>query len=162
MTMNFREQGLAPIGAAGESGQASRSAAMDHSLAYALLRVMLGVNIAMHGISRILAGVGIFAAGLEKQFAATPLPHFAVSAFGHVLPWAEASIGLLILVGLGTRFALVAGALLMIVLTFGSTLHQDWQIAGLQLIYAIAYAILIAFQEHNSLSLDRLLSSRKL
>jgi thiosulfate dehydrogenase (quinone) large subunit len=53
---------------------------------------------------------------------------------------------------------LVAGALLMIVLTFGTALHQDWQVAGLQLIYAIAYALLIAFRRFNSLSLDRLLS----
>lgn len=112
----------------------------------------------MHGISRILAGVGIFAAGLEKQFAAMPLPDFAVSAFGHALPWAEASIGLLILIGGATRTVLVAGALLMIVLTFGTALHQDWQVAGLQLIYAIAYALLIAFRRFNSLSLDRLLS----
>jgi len=153
--MNYKAQATAPVSAADLSGGRLRS---DYSLGYALLRAMLGVNIAMHGISRILAGVGTFATGLEKEFAATPLPHFAVSAFGHALPWAEASIGLLILTGLATRFALVAGALLMIVLTFGSTLHQDWQIAGLQLIYAIAYALLIAFQRHNSFSLDRRLS----
>lgn len=138
--------------------QDADAGASDYSLAYALLRAFLGVNIAMHGISRILMGTGIFAAGIEKQFAATVLPHFAVAAFGHLLPWAEASIGLLILFGLATRFALVAGALLMVVLTFGSTLHQDWQIAGLQLIYAVAYALLIAFQKHNAFSLDGLLS----
>lgn len=153
--MNYKAQAMAPVSATDISGGRPRS---DYSLGYALLRAMLGVNIAMHGISRILAGVGMFATGLEKEFAATQLPHFAVSAFGHALPWAEATIGLLILIGLATRFALVAGALLMIVLTFGSTLHQDWQIAGLQLIYAIAYALLIAFQRHNSFSLDRLLS----
>jgi thiosulfate dehydrogenase (quinone) large subunit len=160
--MNYRDQTAAPTSAQSESGQQSRSlAAGDYALGYALLRVTLGVNIAMHGIGRILAGVGGFAAGLEKQFAATPLPHFAVSAFGHTLPWAEASIGLLVLFGGATRVALVAGALLMIVLTFGTTLHQDWQVAGLQLIYAIAYGLLIAFHRFNSLSLDRLLSRGK-
>jgi thiosulfate dehydrogenase (quinone) large subunit len=133
----------------------------DYSLAYALLRAFLGVNIAMHGISRILMGVGVFAAGIEKQFATTVLPHFAVAGFASVLPWAEASIGLLILFGAATRYALVVGALLMIVLTFGSNLHQDWQIAGLQLIYAIAYALLIAFQRYNAFSLDQLLSTKK-
>jgi thiosulfate dehydrogenase [quinone] large subunit len=128
----------------------------DFSLAYALLRATLGVNIAMHGISRILAGVGVFTATLEKQFGSTPLPHFAVRAFGSALPWAEALVGLLILVGGATRIALVAGGLLILVLTLGSTLHQDWEIAGLQLIYATAYSLLIAFRKYNLLSLDRL------
>jgi thiosulfate dehydrogenase (quinone) large subunit len=156
--VNYRQPATTPGSTAGGNGQQSRSpAAGDYSLAYALLRVTLGVNIAMHGISRILAGAGIFASGLEKQFAATLLPHFAVSAFGHTLPWAEASIGLLILIGGATRIALVAGALLILVLTFGSTLHQDWQIAGIQLTYAIAYALLIAFHRYNSFSLDGLL-----
>lgn len=137
------------------------SADRDYSLAYALLRATLGVNIAMHGISRILAGVGGFAAGLEKQFAATPLPHFAVAAFAHALPWAEAIIGLLILFGVATRVALVLGALLIVMLTFGTNLHQDWNVAGLQLIYAIAYALLIAFHRYNAFSLDRRLSRGK-
>ena len=128
----------------------------DLSLAYVLLRATLGVNIALHGISRILAGVGVFAAALEKQFAGTPLPHFAVRAFGCALPWAEAMVGLLILVGGATRIALVAGGLLILVLTFGSSLHQDWGIAGLQLIYATVYSLLIAFRKYNLLSLDRL------
>ncbi len=157
--MSFRQPAAVPASAARGSSKQPWGIADsgDYSVGYALLRVTLGVNIAMHGISRILAGVGVFASGLEKQFAATLLPHFAVSAFGHALPWAEASIGLLILFGAATRYALVAGALLMIVLTFGSTLHQDWQVAGLQLIYAIVYALLIAFQRYNSWSLDRLL-----
>ena len=145
---------------AAANGRRKNAASRDYSLAYALLRATLGVNIAMHGISRILAGVGGFAAGLEKQFAATPLPHFAVAAFAHALPWAEAIIGLLILFGAATRVALVLGALLILVLTFGTNLHQDWNVAGLQLIYAIAYALLIAFHRYDAFSIDRMLSRR--
>lgn len=156
--MNNREEpGIRTPAAKGNWPPSGSSATDDYSLAYALLRATLGVNIAMHGISRILAGVGVFAAGIEKQFAATPLPQFALSIFGHALPWAEAIIGLLILFGVATRVALVAGALVILVLTFGTTLHQDWQIAGLQLIYAIAYALLIAWHGHNAISVDRLL-----
>jgi thiosulfate dehydrogenase (quinone) large subunit len=160
--MNSKEQTTNSVSAAAASAQQRQgNGGRDYSMGYALLRMTLGVNIAMHGISRILSGVGAFASGLQKQFAATLLPHFAVSAFGHALPWTEATIGLLILVGGATRLALVAGALLMIVLTFGSNLHQDWQVAGLQLIYAIAYALLIAFHRFNSFSLDGLLSRGK-
>jgi thiosulfate dehydrogenase [quinone] large subunit len=86
------------------------------------------------------------------------LPYFAVRAFASALPWSEALIGFLILVGVATRIALVAGGLLILVLTFGSTLHQDFEIAGLQLTYAVVYSLLIAFRNYNSISLDQLLA----
>jgi len=40
------------------------------SIAYALLRIILGTNIALHGITRIIAGTGLFVAELSKQFQA--------------------------------------------------------------------------------------------
>jgi hypothetical protein len=61
-------------------------------------------------------------------FHATPLPSWSVMFFGLVLPWVEAA---LILLGLATRFALGAAALTILVLTFRSTLRQDWESAGL-------------------------------
>src|SRR5580658_1353781 len=38
----------------------------------------------------------------------------------------------------------------------GATLNQDWESAGLQLIYATVYASLLAFRSHNSFSADGL------
>ena len=131
--------------------------AEDLRLAYPLLRITLGINIGLHGISRILAGPASFVATLTKQFASTPLPHFAVQGFGFTLPWLEATIGLLILFGALTRVALLAGAVLIAVLTFGSSLHQDWDIVGIQLTYAVVYFILISLQRYNAFSLDGLL-----
>lgn len=133
----------------------------DLSLAYLLLRATLGVNIFLHGAARILSGQGNFVSTLAQQFHAAPLPHSLVVAFGYALPWAEATIGLLILIGLFTRVALILGALLILVLTFGSSLLQDWQIVGLQLIYAIVYAILLAFLDSNRFSLDALLRRKR-
>ena len=40
----------------------------DSSLAYALLRVTLGLNIFMHGTSRLLGGIGNFVSGMIKMF----------------------------------------------------------------------------------------------
>ena len=133
----------------------------DRALAYLFLRATLGVNIFFHGLSRILAGSAAFTAALVQQFHATPLPSGMVSAFAHALPWVEAVIGLLVLLGAATRFALCAGALLILVLTFGSTLHQDWDVAGLQLIYAAVYAALLAFRNSNAFSVDGLWSQKK-
>jgi thiosulfate dehydrogenase (quinone) large subunit len=77
-----------------------------------------------------------------------------VGSFGYALPWLEASIGLFLIIGFKTREVLVAGALLMMALTFGTALRQDWEVAGLQLLYSAVYTALIATLRHNSLSLD--------
>jgi thiosulfate dehydrogenase (quinone) large subunit len=126
----------------------------NRNLAYTFFRLFLGVNIAIHGASRIYSGVGAFATEQVLQFAKTPLPSRVVYLFTVSLPFAEALIGLLIFVGLWSRLAYCVGFLLMISLTFGSTLRQDWTAAGWQLLYAFAYAALLAFREHNRYSLD--------
>jgi thiosulfate dehydrogenase [quinone] large subunit len=80
-----------------------------------------------------------------------------VRLFALALPWAESIVGLLVLLGFRARLALVAGSLLILTLTFGATLNQDWESAGLQLIYATVYALLLAFRHHNTFSVDGLL-----
>lgn len=125
-------------------------------LAYALFRVLLGMNICLHGAARIAAGESIFAAKITSQFAPTILPHALVLAYALALPWAEAIIGFLVLLGLYTREALVAGFVVMLSLMFGTCLLQDWQTAGLQLIYGISYAALLFLTDYNRYSLDSL------
>jgi thiosulfate dehydrogenase [quinone] large subunit len=101
-----------------------RSTARSHwrgaALAFLLLRLTLGLNICMHGVSRIAAGPSIFANSLVPMFRNTPLPAWSVHGFGLVLPWAEAIPGFLLLLGFCTRFALIAGSLLIVILTFGT------------------------------------------
>ncbi len=140
---------------AGAAASAAETAtASDARVAYAILRLTLGINIALHGITRVMNGTGGFAEVLGSQFQGTLLPRTLVEAFAHTLPWAETTIGLLVLTGLATRFALIAGGLLMAVLTFGTTLRQDFQNAGLQLFYSIAYFILLSLRSRNGFSLD--------
>ena len=75
--------------------------------------------------------------------------------FGAVLPPVETALGLLLLLGLFTRFALIAGGLVMAALVFGTNLAQDWNVAGLQLIYCFLYYYLLAHRrEMNLWSLD--------
>ena len=131
-----------------------REGSADRRTAYALLRVILGLNIFMHGLSRLLAGPYLFVTKITTQFAHTPLPHASLFYFAIALPWAEAFLGFLLLVGLWTRFALIAGTLLILILTFGSTLIEDFGIAGLQLTYAIAYFGLLFLLRYNRYSID--------
>jgi thiosulfate dehydrogenase (quinone) large subunit len=127
------------------------------ALAFLLLRLTLGLNICMHGVSRFAVGPAAFADSLAPMFQKTPLPAWSVHLFGLILPWTEAILGFLLFIGLFTRLALVSGSLLIMVLMFGTTLRQDWSIASIQLIYAAVYAALLALDRWNDYSLDRLL-----
>src|SRR5690349_5351037 len=133
----------------------SSSRYSDAVIAYTLLRVSFGTNILLHGASRLLAGLGGFLAYLNHYFEHAPLmPKSFLPVFGTVLPPVEAALGLLLVLGLATRFALIAGALVMLILVFGTNLAQDWNVAGLQLIYCFLYYYLLANREWNTLSVD--------
>lgn len=137
------------------------SSGNDKAFAYMLLRFTLGLNIFMHGLSRILAGPAVFAGTLDKMFQQTSLAGWPVHVFGLVLPWFEAGVGLLLLLGLGTRVALIGGALLMAVLTFGSALRQDWATTAIQLNYAAIYAALLALLHWDRYSIDAMFTRNR-
>jgi thiosulfate dehydrogenase [quinone] large subunit len=127
----------------------------DRVIAYTLLRLSFGTNILFHGASRLLVGRAGFLAYLNHYFEHTPLmPKTFLPIFGTLLPPVEAALGLLLVLGLATRFALIAGALVMLVLVFGTNLAQDWNVAGLQLIYCFLYYYLLAHREWNAVSVD--------
>jgi thiosulfate dehydrogenase [quinone] large subunit len=92
------------------------------------------------------------------MFQKTPLPSWSVYGFGYLLPILEAIVGASILVGFQTRRALIAGAALMLILTFGSSLREDWATVGIQLTYSLAYCVLVAGAQLDSYSLDRIFS----
>jgi thiosulfate dehydrogenase [quinone] large subunit len=129
----------------------------DETLAYALLRLTLGMNIFGHGFIRIVGGVSVFVTAQLTGFENTPLPLWFVEAFLVVVPFAELTIGLLVFVGLFSRAALAGGALLMTILTFGMSMQSQFGITGLHLSYAVVYFILIFMRRYNTLSLDTLL-----
>ncbi len=128
----------------------------DAVIAYTILRLSFGANIMLHGVSRLLAGHAAFLGYLSHYFEKTPLiPASFLPIFATVLPPVEATLGLLLLVGLATRFSLIAGGLVMAALVVGTNLAQDWNVAGLQLIYCfLYYHLLVRRRELNRLSID--------
>ncbi len=135
-----------------------RTSTTDRRIAYALLRIVFGVNIFFHGLSRLLGDHAAFLAYLSQQMAKAPLPKSILPPFAAALPWTEATIGLLLLLGLFTRFALVAGSLVLIILMAGITLAQNWDVAGIQLIYCAIYFVLLTHRGRNFYSLDTLIA----
>jgi thiosulfate dehydrogenase [quinone] large subunit len=127
----------------------------NEALAYGIFRFTFGMNIMMRGIVRIALGLPAFQTYMLTQFKDVPvMPPAFLIPFASALPFIETLIGFCILVGLATRTALIAGALMITALTFGTMLRQDFTIAWLQLDYAIAFFILIALQSWNLISVD--------
>jgi thiosulfate dehydrogenase [quinone] large subunit len=124
----------------------------DGQRAHFALRGILGVNIFTHGLVRITSPAA-FAAKMSAGFAPTPLPGWMVTPFLTLLPFLELAVGLLILSGLRLRAGLMTGAALIAVLTFGSSMQQQWEVVGLQLIYGLAYYRLIATASDARLTL---------
>ena len=130
----------------------------DTTTAYAIMRVSFGANIMLHGVSRFFMGHAAFLAYLNHYFEKTTvIPQSTLPAFATVLPYLETGFGLLLLLGLFTRFALIAGAVVVTCLVIGTNLAQDWLVSGLQLIYAFLYYYLLAHRAENKYSLDTML-----
>ncbi len=134
------------------------SSVVDRWQAYAVFRLTLGVNILIHGVGRLFgSGAGEFAAKTSSEFVATPLPHSFVYVFLVILPFVETILGMLLVLGLFTRWMLTLGGLLIAALVFGTALRSDWPTAGIQMIYAIIYYLLLKNLADNYFSADTLL-----
>jgi thiosulfate dehydrogenase [quinone] large subunit len=138
--------------------ESTPSKTSDAVIAYTILRLSFGANILLHGLSRLLIGRPGFLAYLNHYFEHAPLvPLSILPAFATVLPWVETILGLLLMLGLVTRFGLIAGALVLTLLVIGTNLAQDWIVSGLQLIYCFIYCYLLVHRERNTISLDAML-----
>ncbi len=127
----------------------------DHpSLAYLLLRITFGVIFLIFGIQKIAMGPVNFANMISGQFAQSPLPAPIAYAVGLVLPFIETTIGLLVTFGLLTVPALAAGAVLLIILTFGLLVSGGGQLVPGNLAYVLINFVLLFAADHNRYSLD--------
>ncbi len=118
-----------------------------------LLRIAVGVNFIGHGLVRFPKIAG-FREWMLKEFEGSMLPDFLVSPFATVLPFAEFAVGLLLLLGLFTYRAAIAGAVIIIMLIFGSCLIENWSAVGSQMVYILLFYFLIAEVRHDSFGLD--------
>jgi thiosulfate dehydrogenase (quinone) large subunit len=129
---------------------------LDRRIGYLLMRLAVGVSLFGHGLVRI-PKLGSFHAHLTGDFAHSILPKTLVSVAGYALPFVEFCVGAMLVVGLLTKLALIAGVLGMTALVFGSTTIEDYSVIGEQLIHAAILVALIVSLEHNTYSVDRVL-----
>jgi thiosulfate dehydrogenase [quinone] large subunit len=135
---------------------------LDYVLAFFTLRLALGINELMHGVTRIFMGAGLggFLAFAQNQFKDTPLPVWQVRSFSAVVPIAELIIGVLLILGLWTRWALAFAAVLMLGIIFGTAVRSDWQLVFLQMFYSLLYALMLVWRRYDAWSVDSLISKK--
>ncbi|UFH53817.1 DoxX family protein [Spirosoma sp. KNUC1025] len=108
-------------------------------LAQLVMRIGLGINMLMHGLVRI-PKLNAFVTKTAAGFSQTLLPALLTKAFLYTLPFAELTTGILILLGgQFSKWGYFMGGIIIGALLFGTTLKEDWNGAGTQLIYVIAF-----------------------
>jgi thiosulfate dehydrogenase [quinone] large subunit len=128
--------------------------------AFLLARIVIGISFFGHGLVRIPI-ISKFSNTMMKEFESSIIPQVMVSAFSHALPFAELIIGLLLLIGLCTRYTLIAAILLMAGFIFGATSIQKWDLITIQLFHAAFCIALLAFSErYNCYALDLAIRKR--
>lgn len=128
-----------------------------NTLAFLIVRLAIAISMLGHGMVR-LPKLSAFSQWMVGSFEKSLLPKALVAPFSYILPVAELSIGLLLLTGLLTKPAAVAGAVVMLLLIFGTTMTENWEALPSQLIHIIFFAILLQFIDSNSFALDKIFS----
>src|SRR3984957_3843641 len=134
---------------------------LGRALGYFILRLSLGVDMLMHYVVRTWGVSKDFVPVTEKMFIGNLLPMAWVHVFLTVLPYFEGLLGVLLLLGLLSRWALTAEGLLVTVLLFGTALRSDWTVVSHQMIYLLFVFILLAVEEYDYFSIDSLLARRR-
>lgn len=126
---------------------------MIKPLPYLLLRMLVGMSLFGHGLVR-MPKLDAFSTWMVGQFKNSLLPEALVTPFSYILPSAELITGALLLIGLFTRWALVSGCIIMLVLIFGSSLIEEWGSIPSQLLHGFLLVILLQYVEANTHSID--------
>ncbi len=132
----------------------------DRRAGFALLRFMLGINMLGRSIVRI-PELNQFASGMADNFADTFLPGPFVYVYAYIIVLTETVVGVMLILGWKTRWALVAMSLLLSTLAFGMILQSNFGTVANILIYGIAVSFLLFYTKYDYYGIDRGFSASK-
>ncbi|MEI2272470.1 DoxX family membrane protein [Sphingobacterium sp. ML3W] len=127
---------------------------MDKTV-FLLLRLGIAISLFGHGLVR-LPKLNAFSQWMIASFEKSFLPKVMVLPFSYVLPVAEFTVGLFLLIGLFTKPALIMGAGVLLILLFGTAMIENWEAIPSQLLHLAFFALLLQFIQSNSWALDKL------
>ncbi|QDO95463.1 DoxX family membrane protein [Formosa sediminum] len=132
---------------------------MQQNTSYLIVRLAIGISMFGHGLVR-LPKLQAFSAGIVKSFENSMLPEFLTLPFSYVLPFAEFTFGLLLILGLFTRVASIGISVVLMSLIFGSTLVENWGVITAQLVH-VAFAVYVIHNiKDNTFALDNVINKK--
>lgn len=132
----------------------------NRRLVVLIARLHVGALFFLVGLGRIfITGTPTFVNRLQTQFASTPLPDVFLWTFGSSLPFVEAAVGALLLMGLFLREAFVAAAGLLVVLAMGQVMLQNFAVAAHNTAFLLVDLVGLGLMAEPLLALDRTVSA---
>jgi thiosulfate dehydrogenase (quinone) large subunit len=108
-----------------------------------------------------LTNLGHWSQNLTAQFVkSTPLPEIMITPYTRGAPFVEITLGLLILVGYKTRWALLGAAAFLVSLDLGLMLQADHDTVKSNTIILLALLWAAQWERWNMFSLDQWLAKR--
>ncbi|MDF2852957.1 MAG: DoxX family protein [Sphingobacterium multivorum] len=127
-----------------------------NEVSYLMLRLVAGISFFGHGLIR-LPKLNAFSQWMVGNFSKSMLPQSLVAPFSYLLPIAEFTIGILLLMGLFTQKTAIAGVVVMLLLMLGTCLIENWEALPSQTIHALILIMLYQFIAANLFSLDHII-----
>ena len=119
----------------------------NQQLAYQATRLAIGVSIFFHGAVRI-PKLTIFAQSHLEMFSHTFIAGTPTLLMCYLIPFLEATTGLLILIGGKlTRYGLTLGIATMGILMFGASLAEKFDLLISMLLHVIVFFLLLTHKE---------------
>ena len=107
-----------------------------------------------HGVARIPI-LPKFVTKMQEDFAESILPGFLVTPMANIIPFAELVLGIMLVLGIATRYALIGVAIQMMILVCGCCLIQQWTPLNSQMFLLAMAAVLTAYLPLNRWALLR-------
>ena len=118
----------------------------DFKTTYFFLRLPIALSIFGHGLVR-LPKLTTFSNWMVTTMEKSAIPDFLIVPFGYLIPIAEFLIGLVLLIGYQTKYAIYAGLALMGLLVLGSASVENWSAIEAQLVHSIYLGGLLWYWE---------------
>jgi thiosulfate dehydrogenase [quinone] large subunit len=118
----------------------------DFKTAFFFLRLPIAISLLGHGLVRIQK-LHTFSEWMVTTMEKSMIPKLVIVPFGYVLPFAEAILGILLLINFKTKYTLYSAIVLMSILIFGSCSIENWSAIEAQLLHSFYLFGLFWFYE---------------
>lgn len=118
----------------------------DFKTAFFFLRLPIAISLLGHGLVRI-PKLHTFSEWMVTTMEKSMIPKLVIVPFGYVLPFAEAILGILLLINFKTKYTLYSALVLMSILIFGSCSIENWSAIEAQLLHSFYLFGLFWFYE---------------